>query len=81
MKFVEFYKTIENGQAIIGKAVLDNGKVILGGLPEKLVVQLKEGIKVDREKKVFPNDGIGFLAALAKNFSGSYLRASKVLDG
>jgi len=81
MKTVEFYRTIDEGQEIIGVAFLRGDKVSFKDLPTKLTGELREGIRERASMTlIYPKDGVKFLEALKYAYSGSILRASDVIE-
>jgi hypothetical protein len=81
MERVEFYLTTYKGQEKIGEVIYDGEKVHFEGLPSKMVKNLIEkGVWMTPKKgPFFPKDGRIFLEALRYEYSGSYLRASRVI--
>jgi len=84
MKFVEIYKTQNDGSQtilavckLLGEAVVCEGdQVFINNLES-------DGVwddSVAPPKKVFPKDGINFLERLHFTFTSGYLNASEVKD-
>jgi len=82
MKFVEFYETTAEGQVLMGRVEFVNNKIQFSGLPDRFVKILHEGIIAPpiKEGRLYPKDGLLFLEGLPYEFSGSYVRASKVRE-
>jgi len=78
---VKFFSTNDDGtQKEIGEAVMENGEVVLRGLPGRLAKTLQiDGIPGKGGKTLFPADGKKFLERLQVEFSGSRLRASDII--
>ena len=83
MEFVRFYSLDKNGkQEIIGSVILENGIIKFSGLNKVFISDLKEGVmNYKLSKFVYPKDGLKFLEVLPLTFTGTYLRASEVMEG
>ena len=83
MKFVEFYSLEKTGkQEVIGTVVFENEKVTFLELSKEFIEYLKLGIRLPKLKgEVYPKDGLKFLEVLPLTFTGTYLRASEVMEG
>lgn len=82
MKFVEIYRTTDDGQELMGKVVLEGVKIRFEGLPQKMVDSFYEGgiMGLAEVGPVAPQDGEIFLEMLRYQFSGSRIRASQVME-
>ena len=81
MKFVEIYRTTDDGQELWGRVVMEGGKIRFEGLCKKMVDILRDGILgVEAFGFVKPEDGEIFLEMLRYEFTGSRIRASLVIE-
>jgi len=73
---ITFYRTTPDGQTVVGHAELQNGRVELIGLGERLRRTLEhKGICVFGQH-LTPADGEAFLRHLPFAYNGTYLRAA-----
>ena len=80
VKTVKFLKTVQDGQVECGRVIFDDREVKFKGLEDHFIKSLKHGILGRYGKRYNPSDGIEFLENLKYEFTGSYLRATDVLD-
>ena len=81
MKFVEIYRTNDDGQELAGRVVMEAGEMRFEGLSKKMVDILKDGILgLEEFGFVKPEDGEIFLEMLCYEFTGSKIRASRVFE-
>jgi len=66
--------------SVRARCILEGGKVRIEG-DEAWVKKLNEGIAVGPNQKFTPEDGDGFLEALAREFRSAYLFATDVKEG
>ena len=80
MKVVKFLKTVEDGQVESGKVVLGSNGIRYEGLNDGFIESLESGILGQYGKRYKPSDGIEFLENLKYEFTGSYLRATDIIE-
>ncbi|MBE3064120.1 MAG: hypothetical protein IMZ69_03770, partial [Spirochaetes bacterium] len=76
MLYVEFLRTVWPGQEVMGRAVLDPGtsEVRFEGIPQRWVKEMQQrGIQIWGGQRLFPRDGLRFLAGLKVQFTGSHV--------
>ena len=80
MKIVKFLHTVEVGQVEGGRVLWDGKEVRYEGLEDHFIEDLRNGILGHKGKQYKPSDGIVFLENLKYEFTGSYLRATDVIE-
>ena len=86
MLYVEFLETTPWGpqvQVVVGRAILDPGasEVRFEGIPQNWVKEMQErGLRTGGAERLFPRDGLRFLAGLKFQYTGSMIRATDVKE-
>jgi hypothetical protein len=83
-KVVHFYRTEDEGpQSAAGSVILEDGQPMrFEGFSEYMVKSLRRGISPTglTSDALTPEDGEKYLAALCIAYSGSRLRASRIME-
>jgi len=77
MKIVEFYG--KNNKKLDAYVKLEGDTAIVVNGTETFIEVLNQGIQF-KTKRLTPKDGLTFMKQLSHEFSGSYFRASEVID-
>ncbi len=82
MKIVEILSfSAGDGTSEVVGTVRFKKQVSLSDVPEKMVDQMKDGIRGKNGNIYLPKDGLKFMRALRYAYSGSRIRATEVRDG
>jgi len=81
MEYVEIYNINDGKQKLLGKFFYDGKVITWSSRLNNFAKNVKKNGIFYKGKFYFPKDGLKFLKYLKYDFSGSYIRASDIMEG